>query len=285
MRHQRTLATLLSLLTLVLVTALVGAAPASAGRAKPGSSTAYPASMASLGDSITRGFNASGWFSDWPARSWSTGTETAVNSHYTRLRALNRKMGSAYNDARSGAKMAELATQAAQARSQGARYVTVLMGANDACTDTEAQMTPVTTFREQFAAGLQALAAQTTPPKVLVASIPDLHRLWSVGKDSSSARSAWSAYGICQSMLADPTSTDETDQARRTRVRERVEAYNAELASVCATYAFCRYDGGAVFGYPFQLSQLSTWDYFHPNTAGQAVLADVTWRAGYWPPA
>jgi hypothetical protein len=37
-----------------------------------------------------------------------------------------------------------------------------------------------------------------------------------------------------------------------------------------------------VFGYPFSLSQLSGWDYFHPNTSGQAVLADVTWDAGFW---
>ena len=54
---------------------------------------------------------------------------------------------------------------------------------------------------------------------------------------------------------------------------------------MCANYASCRYDDGAVFGYPFQLSHLSTWDYFHPNTSGQAVLADVTWRAGFWPTA
>jgi hypothetical protein len=117
---------------------------------------------------------------------------------------------------------------------------------------------------------------------VLVASIPDLRRLWQVGKNSSAARSAWSAYGICQSMLARPLSTDQADVDRRARVRQRVVDYNAVLADVCAAYAFCRYDAGAVFGYPFTLSQLSGWDYFHPNTSGQAVLADVTWEAGFW---
>ena len=63
---------------------------------------------------------------------------------------------------------------------------------------------------------------------------------------------------------------------------KRVVDYNATLAAACADYGdHCRYDGGAVFGYPFALSQVSGWDYFHPNTAGQAVLAQVTWSASY----
>ncbi len=283
MRRQRRLASLVSLLVLVLVAAVLGAVPAAAAKGGPKSRTSYPASMAALGDSITRGFDAAGWFSDWPALSWSTGSDSSVKSHYSRLRALNRKMGSGYNDAKTGAKMGALAGQATTARSQNARYVTVLMGANDACTDTVDQMTDVSTFRDQFAAGMAILAGQSAPPQVLVASIPDLKRLWYVGKGSASARSAWSVYDICQSMLANAASTDPVDQARRDEVRQRVIDYNAVLASVCSDYSFCKYDGGAVFNYPFQLSQLSGWDYFHPNTSGQAVLADVTWKAGFWP--
>ncbi len=285
MRRQHTSVSILSAVVLALVTALT-AGPASA--AKPpgaggggGGSTSYPTSIASLGDSITRGFNAGGWYSDWPSRSWSTGSDSTVTSHYTRLSALNRKKAvSAWNDARTGAKMGELATQAANQRAQ---YVTVLMGANDACTSTEAGMTPVDTFRSQFSSAMTTLMAQDSKPRVLVASIPDLYQLWEVGRSSSSARNAWNSFGICQSMLANPQSTATEDEARRQRVRNRVIAYNQALADVCATHATCKYDGGAVFGYPFKLSHLSTWVYFHPHTSGQAVLADVTWRAGFWP--
>ena len=279
MRRQH-LAAFISLL-LAAVLAVTAAGPAQAAR-KPGpTATGYPASIASLGDSITRGFNANGWYSDWPARSWSTGTDAGVNSHLLRLRKYNST--TAYNNARTGAKMTELAGQASSAVSQKAEYVTILLGANDACTETEAQMTSVADFSAQFKAGMDTLAAQAAPPKVLVASIPDIHRLYEVGRTSSSARSAWAAYGICQSMLANPQSTNQADVDRRTRVRQRVVDYNAQLASVCSTYTFCKYDGGAVFGYPFTLNQLSTWDYFHPNTSGQAVLATQTWKAGYWP--
>lgn len=280
MRRQH-LAAFISLL-LAAVLAVTAAGPAQAARKPRPTATAYPASIASLGDSITRGFNANGWYSDWPARSWSTGTDTSVNSHLLRLRKYNSGT-TAYNNARTGAKMTELAGQATSAVSQKAEYVTILLGANDACTETEAQMTSVANFSAQFKAGMDTLAAQAAPPKVLVASIPDVYRLYEVGRTSSSARSAWAAYGICQSMLANPQSTNQADVDRRSRVRQRVVDYNTQLASVCSTYAFCKYDGGAVFGYPFTLNQLSTWDYFHPNTSGQAVLATQTWKAGYWP--
>jgi lysophospholipase L1-like esterase len=271
------IAAALSAFLVTALAALVGGAPVAGG------AETHPASMSALGDSITRGFNASGWFSDWPSRSWSTGTTTTVDSHYARLRALDPAItGHAYNDARTGAKMGALAAQAQTSVAQGAEYVTILMGANDACTETEAQMTTVSAFRTRFKAGLDVLATQQPQPRVLVASIPDLRRLWQVGKNSSSARAAWSAYGICQSMLARPLSTAQADVDRRARVRQRVIDFNAALADVCATYTFCRYDAGAVFGYPFTLNQLSGWDYFHPNTTGQAVLADVTWDVGFW---
>jgi hypothetical protein len=29
------------------------------------------------------------------------------------------------------------------------------------------------------------------------------------------------------------------------------------------------------------LSQVSSWDYFHPNTSGQQVLASVSYAAGF----
>lgn len=284
MRRQHRFVSILTALVLALLTALV-AGPAAAARLGGGGGAAgYPASIASLGDSITRGFNAGGWYSDWPSRSWSTGSDSAVVSHYRRLATLNRKTTvRAWNDADTGAKMGALAGQALTAKNQGARYVTILMGANDACTSTEAGMTAVATFRSQFAGAMSTLMTQASPPKVLVASIPDIYRLYTVGKNSSAARNAWSSFGICQSMLANPQSTDQADVDRRARVRQRVVDFNAALAAVCATYSTCKYDAGAVFGYQFQLSHLSTWDYFHPNTSGQAVLADVTWRAGFWP--
>ncbi|GAB3852145.1 SGNH/GDSL hydrolase family protein [Dactylosporangium cerinum] len=265
----------LTVLAATLVVLLGTAIPAHAAAGPP------PGSIASMGDSITRGFNACGWFADCPTRSFSTGNNSAVNSHYLRIRAQNPAVV-AYNDARSGAKVADMPGQASTAVSQHVAYVTILIGANDACTSSEASMTSVAAFRASLDSALGTLKAGLPDAKVLLISVPDLKRLWQVGKDSSGARTAWGLFGICQSMLANPTSTAAADTARRDRVRQRVVDFNGQLASACTAYgANCKYDGGVVFGYGFQLSQISTWDYFHPNASGQAVLASVSYAAGF----
>ncbi|MER7333734.1 MULTISPECIES: GDSL-type esterase/lipase family protein [unclassified Micromonospora] len=267
------------LVPLAAVTALVlsAAGPAAADPGPP------PTSMASLGDSITRGFNACGWYVDCTSRSFSTGDSSTVNSHYLRILAAGGAIaGRNHNDARSGAKSADMYGQAGTAVSQGVGYVTMLIGANDACTSTEAGMTPVATYRANIDAALNRLRSGLPNARVQVISVPDIHRLWFVGKDSGSARSAWSLFGICQSMLANPTSTAQADVDRRNRVRQRVVDYNTQLAQACAAYGpNCDFDDNAVFGYPFTLSQLSSWDYFHPNTSGQQVLASVSYAAGF----
>src|SRR4051794_13802062 len=69
----------------------------------------YPNSMASTGDSITRAYNTGSAYADNPAGSWSTGTNTTVVSHYTRLLAANAAIsGKSFNDAKSGARMVDL---------------------------------------------------------------------------------------------------------------------------------------------------------------------------------
>ncbi|QOC92615.1 SGNH/GDSL hydrolase family protein [Micromonospora craniellae] len=268
-----------ALATLASVTALVLLATSPA-LAAPGPA---PTSMASLGDSITRGFNACGWYVDCTSRSFSTGDNSTVNSHYLRIRRVEPAVnGRNHNAARTGAKSADLAGQAGTAVSQGAGYVTILIGANDACTGSESSMTSVATFRSHIDSALNRLKTGLPNARVFVISIPDVHRLWTVGKDSGSARTAWSLFGICQSLLANPTSTAQADVDRRNRVRQRVVDFNGQLAAACAAYGSnCRYDGNAVFGYPFTLSQLSGWDYFHPNASGQQVLANVSYPAGF----
>lgn len=259
-------------------------APVLAVTAQPAAAVAtVPASMASLGDSITRGFNACGFYVDCTLRSFATGDSAAVQSHYLRIRAVNPAIaGRNHNVGETGADSADLPGQAAAAADLGVDYVTILIGANDACADTEAGMTPVATFRGRVDTALATLKTRVPAARVLVISIPDLKRLWSVGRVSPLARTAWTLLGICQSMLANPTSTAAADAARRDRVRQRVVDYNAQLAQACAGYgANCRFDGNVVFNYPFTLGQVSSWDYFHPNTTGQAVLADVSYEAGF----
>jgi len=240
---------------------------------------AYPNSIVSTGDSITRAFNDC-WFPyvDCPSASWTTGTSSY--SHYRRIQAVNPAIaGRSYNHATTGADMADLNGQMAAAVSRGTEYVTVLMGANDVCASSESGMTPVATFRAQFEQALATFTAGRPGARIFVASIPDIHQLFSVYRWDVAANSVWAIAGICQSMLAYPFSNLPWDVARRANVRQRNIDYNTQLAQVCAFYTTCRFDGNAVFNTPFGRSDITTRDYFHPSVSGQAKLAAATWGA------
>lgn len=248
----------------------------------PAGASAEPAAwrprvMAALGDSISTGFNVCGWFVSCRSRSWSTGGYAKADSHYLRLRREGAPLaGNNLNLAVAGARSGDLAEQARRAVDRGAEYVTVLIGANDACARTEKAMTPVGEFRRNVARALGVLR-EGGDVRVLVASVPDLKRLWSAGRGNVLARSFWSTGRVCASMLARPASMAKADRDRRDRVRERVMAYNRVLEEECAAFGpGCRFDGGAVFTFPFSLDHVSKWDYFHPNARGQQAIADRT---------
>ncbi|MFF9017332.1 SGNH/GDSL hydrolase family protein [Streptomyces sp. NPDC014870] len=236
-----------------------------------------PASVAAVGDSITRAFDACTILSDCPEASWATGTDTRVNSLALRLLGPERVSERSWNLAKTGARMAELPEQMARAGARKPELVTVMMGANDACRDRAEQMTPVAEFRADFEASLAMLRKTAPKAQVYVSSVPDLKRLWASGKDSALRREIWNL-GICGSMLADPEDLSPSAEKRRTTVRDRVVAYNRTLQEVCAKDLRCRYDGGAVFGFPFDGEQLSRWDWFHPSRNGQARLAELAHR-------
>jgi lysophospholipase L1-like esterase len=261
-------------LLLVAVAALL--LPAAVARA----ATPLPNSMASTGDSITRGFDATlfGCFlADCPQDSWSTGNNSTVDSQYLRIRAVNPAV-TAYNDAKTGAKMSALDGQLATAAGQHVDYVTVLMGANDVCTSSAATMTPTGTFSNEFQTALSDFFAADPNAHVFVSSIPNVYQLWSLLHTNRTATSTWKSFNICQSMLSSANT-----ETQRQAVLAQEKSDNGALASVCGGFPNCLWDGGATFDYVFTTSDVSTVDYFHPSVTGQKHLAGKTWAASYWP--
>ncbi|MFD5871075.1 SGNH/GDSL hydrolase family protein [Streptomyces sp. NPDC060322] len=238
---------------------------------------ASPASVAAVGDSITRGFDACSVLADCPEVSWATGTDDGVRSLAVRLLGVSKAASHSWNHAVSGARMAQLPEQMALAAKDRPELVTVMIGANDACRDSVRLMTPVADFRTSFEASMRQLRAAAPKSQVYVSSVPDLKRLWSTGRENPLGKQIWKL-GICRSMLADADDMGATAVARRDAVRERVVAYNEVLRVVCARDERCRYDGGAVFDYRFTGAQLSEWDWFHPGRNGQARLAEIAYR-------
>jgi lysophospholipase L1-like esterase len=257
------------------------AATLSMGAPAVAQSPPYPDSMAAIGDSITQAVNVCCWYGNHPGQSWSTGGASwdGIKSHYERLRAVHPPIsGNRFNDSVSGAKMKNAPAQAAKAVSQGAEYVTILMGANDVCTSSRATMTSVGDFQAQFEETMATLAAGFPNARIFVSSIPNVYHLWQILHSKPLARLVWDLANICQSMLA--SSNTETD---RQKVLAREIRFNDVLATVCAQYSNCRFDGYRVFNEPFTVRDISSLDYFHPSLSGQAKLARVTWATSWWP--
>lgn len=245
-----------------------------------------PRSLAATGDSLSLGTGSGPrYFADSSAFSWATGSDPAVNSLALRIATRDGALaGNVYNLARYGARAGDLYAQMGVARAVGAEYVTVLIGGNDACAATERDMTPVETFRKQFADAMAHLYEGRPQTRVLVMSIPDPTQLVGILGGDRRARAVWEAFGVCQAALARPQSQAREDVARRERVRQRVSDYNAALAEVCARHPGCRYDGGAVFAAPLSVADISPFDYFHLSASGQARLAAAAWAAAGFGP-
>src|SRR5512138_729556 len=179
------------LIVLIALGALTLACEQGAGGATPapsGSSKGYPSSMAALGDSITAGFGSCGAFIICFKNSWATGTASQVDSHYARILAKNAAMkGNAHDYAQPGAVASSLPAQAQRAVAAKAQYVTVLIGANDACAGSVAGMTPVADFTDSVGSALSTIRKALPRSRVLVASIPDVYRLWQVGHTDAGA--------------------------------------------------------------------------------------------------
>jgi lysophospholipase L1-like esterase len=282
-RPFRVLAAGLALVLATLATALPAAAtqgPAAApAAASAATGPALPDSMAAIGDSITQAVDVCCFYGNWPSHSWSTGAAVldGIASHYERIRARNPTIrGQRWNNAVSGARMADAPGQARRTVGQGAEYVTILMGANDLC-GWDGTLTPTATFRAQFTETLDILRAGLPGSHVFVASIPNLYQLWSVLRTDPVAQVVWQAAGICPSML-----NFFNSPADRQAVIDRERELNDVLRGVCATWSNCRFDDDLVYDYDFTRDLVSRLDYFHPSLAGQATLAALTWEASWW---
>ncbi len=273
---QRWWAVVLGVVALVALGCQAGTVTTVGGPA-PSPVAGFPSSMVALGDSVTAGFGACFAPTTCVRSNWSTGDGTQVLSHYRRILRSNPAIkGHARDLAVSGATSASLPGQAAAAVRQPADYVTILIGANDACTGA---MTAPSGFRAAVDQGLGTLKKGLPKARVLLVSLPDVYRVWEVGHTSALARSAWKV-GTCPNLLTNPTSTAPADVNRRAAFRARISAYDTQLSQACAAYGSrCRYADISTFA--FSLSMLSAIDFFHPNASGQNALAERTYPGSF----
>jgi lysophospholipase L1-like esterase len=262
----------MSRIRVVLVAGLATASFMTVGAS--GASAAFPNKVTSMGDSITRAFQTCFFpFTDCPQNSWATGTSSTVKSVFFRIREHNSS-ATATNRAVSGAKVASLNNEAKQAVSDKAEFVTILIGANDACANPP---TSQASFTSAFQESINTLKSGLPNARIYVASIPNLFHLWELFHNNRTATLSWEFTKECPGIMTEPTSEGTAAKARRAAALAAEEGYDATLKNICAATANCQYDNGAVFAAKFVESEVSRNDFFHPSISGQTSLAAGAW--------
>jgi lysophospholipase L1-like esterase len=256
-----------------------GGRPATASPAPTPTPTGPASTVAVVGDSLSRGFNACDHYGDCPAASWAGGSDPRIDSVSTRLGALLDGPVAVHSFARSGARVDDLRRQVASAVATDPDLITLLIGANDVCRASLDEMTPTADYSAAITAALQQIGLYAPDAVVLVASVPDVTGLVEVAGGDPTARFLWSHAGGCATALADPQSTGFDSVERRRAVAERIGEYDTVLAGACVALPRCVYDDGALNDYRFRLDQLSALDRFHPSVRGLHDLALLEWQA------
>jgi lysophospholipase L1-like esterase len=267
-------------LTLLVCLQLPLSASTGTGAAPP-----PPHLLVALGDSIT-----SGWGSgldptgaaigdDNQAASWATGSDPAVDSHARRVATLFGAAPVTVNAATAGAKVTDpggIVAQVARAPA-GTDYAMIETGSADLCASNVTsvdRMTQISDFKTAIETTLRTVTARFPDAHILVASIPNWYGLWQSFPPFARPTSACPLLFSTDSSIANP--------GTRMDLAQRTLAYNQALSEACASFPACRYDNGAVYSIPFQPSDVSSVDHFHPSVAGQAKIAAATWAVGWW---
>lgn len=233
-----------------------------------------PNSMAVIGDSISQAAVSDDSIDPWqPEHSWSTGNSSSdsVFSHYERILASNPAIaGKNFNNAENGANSGDLLGQANATVSQGVDYVTILMGGNDVCADSTAGMTSVAEYTTRFNQAIDVLQAGLPNATILVVEVPNVGRIWDVGKWDFWCQAKWNTFGFCNNMLTNGSTQRNAAKARNVE-------YNNALRTLSAQQGVFFDDD--LFEINFSKGSLSNIDCFHPDLGLQATLAAVTYSA------
>lgn len=235
--------------------------------------------IGALGDSITTAVNST----DWGARtihSWSTGsgTDGIVESHFKRLKSqFPEKQVSFHNVARGGAKSSGLASQLSELSVFAPDYVTLLIGANDACSwNAEESQGQLDRFEQNVRQSVSGLVEQNSGIRIAMLPIPDMHALWEKGMEMN-CQWLWNLTGVCPSLLGARVTHEE-----RLAFQLRVNEANQRLDLIADEFPDQVKFNQSLGSYRFSTEHISPRDCFHPSGAGQDLIARLAWENGWY---
>jgi hypothetical protein len=283
----------------------------------------YPSNQFNIGDSIGEAESSEGSIGEpFHEHVWSTGydgadTVDAFNERYESVFTAgyyenNAMRDPVFNHAQSGAVMADFAAQAqgvvtaVAALPEGrAGMVTMLLGNNDVCAPTNADMTDPGLFETQFRAGLDVLAGDgaTRLAQIHVSGIPAIYWLWTAKRTNFICSVFIWPQVPCQNLLDNPGDDcansasrsdpdndypgDGSDCLRRKIFHRLIrDNYNSVLQSVTDEYRGSgilpniRYTD--IYDVQFTSIHVNNSDCFHPSVIGHALLAEKSWCRTHW---
>lgn len=237
--------------------------------------------MASIGDSITTGFNAKNPL-DNKSLNWSTGYSTSgkVNSHYLRMK--NVYWGEVYqvNKAKAGAKsdaiLGQMEGLIKDLKGRELDYLTMMIGANDVCSWPAEHEERLAEFGTRVRSTLERALAVNPDMKISLVPVPNMLRLYEVGKETPGCSVKWKIMNICKNLLLN------NDADERAAFGERVVDLNHTLADIAADYPQSVHYAEEVATFEFNKEDISGYDCFHPSQKGQSQIAEKAWQGGWY---
>jgi hypothetical protein len=249
-----------------------------------------------LSDALQYGVNRSVRAIEQPKLSWATGSSRLIRSmpsHWSRLSTLQGSKIPFHNAALSGAESEHvLNTQVDELRQWSRKelkqefpdYVSLLIGANDLCAKTTAEMVSTTDFYSNIENVVSQILAAESESKVVVASLPDVVKLRDVAKNArdfgfTNCERVWKRVKLC------PTLTTLDDAESRFALASRLEQYNDAMRDIVRRQRQLHGDrvrfAKKLATEDFTADELAV-DCFHPNREGQAKLSESTFSETWW---
>lgn len=235
-----------------------------------------PFIIGALGDSITTGFDSYHLLSE-PSGSWSTGWGKFEDfeSHKMKLEKLLEKPVVAFNMAIPGvtSRMLDFETKRLLKKAKAPDYVTILIGANDACHWKDNSKKNQDKYKANVASSVAKLTLANPKVKILLVPVPNMNRLWELGKDNKKCLAVWRGLNMCDPLFG----RNVTDEERE-HFSDRIKGINSSLKEISEKYPtnVAYYD--FLTEIEFDEEYISKIDCFHPSPYGQKMIADVTFN-------
>lgn len=251
-----------------------GAVASTAAPVVPG----WPSAIAAIGHSGLTGYDSDAPGQDARGNSWATGDNPDVDSVYLRILAENPAIeGHATNLAVDGSGVADLLRQAEQITEADPKPELVLVQSIDndiQCDGTDAQNLPL--YREGLVDVMDTLTGALPDATILF-----VDQWASVAAYDAAAMARDPAHlagdGLCD--VVDPTTLKVVPE-KEAALQTLVDEYFATIKDVCAQYANCITDEGAMQNLALATEDI-TPDFNHLTVSGHAKMAAIAWDVLY----